>query len=302
MRDPALLGRPRPATLRIVSDERTSGPVVVAGAGGNVGGEVVRALAAAGAPVRALVRSAAPADLPSAAEALVADLDRPETLRPALDGAEAAFLLPGFSDMPGVMTRIRDAGLRRVVLLSGSSAAEDGDRNDAVTRYMRESEAAVRAGGVAWTILRPSGFMTNALEWAGQLRAGDLVRAPFAGVAIAVIDPYDIAAVAAAALLRGGHEEQALRLTGPEALRPADRVRILGEALGRDLRFEGQPDDETHAEMSARMPPQYVDAFFSFYVEGKLDESVVLPTVEEVCGRPPRTFAQWAAAHAGAFR
>jgi uncharacterized protein YbjT (DUF2867 family) len=285
-----------------VSSERTSGPVVVAGAGGNVGGEVVRALAAAGAPVRALVRSAAPADLPSGAQAVVADLDRPDSLRAALEGAEAAFLLPGFSDMPGVMARIREAGVRRVVLLSGGSAAEDGDRDDAVTRYMRDSEAAVRAGGVAWTILRPSGFMTNALEWAEQLRTGALVRAPFAGVAIAVIDPFDIGAVAAVALLGGAHEQQALRLTGPEALRPADRVRILGETLGRDLRFEGQPDDEAHAEMSARMPAQYVDAFFSFYVDGKLDESVVLPTVEEVCGRPPRTFAQWAAAHAGAFR
>jgi uncharacterized protein YbjT (DUF2867 family) len=285
-----------------VSGEQSSGPVVVAGATGNVGGEIVRALAAAGAPVRALVRSTAPADLPAGVRAVAGDLDRPDSLRAALDGAEAVFLLPGFSDMPGAMARIRDAGVRRVVLLSGSSAAEDGDRDDAVTRYMRESEAAVRAGAVPWTILRPSGFMSNALQWAGQLRAGDVVRAPFAGVAIAVIDPFDIAAVAAIALLRGGHEEQALRLTGPEALRPAERVRMLGEALGRDLRFEGQPDDEAHAEMSASMPAGYVDAFFSFYVDGALDESVVLPTVEEVCGRPPRTFPQWAAAHADAFR
>jgi uncharacterized protein YbjT (DUF2867 family) len=144
--------------------------------------------------------------------------------------------------------------------------------------------------------------MTNALGWIEQLRAGDLVRAPFAEVAMAVIDPYDIAAVAAVALVDGGYEGQALRLTGPEALRPADRVRMLGEALGRDLRFEGQSDEEARAEMSASMPARYVDAFFSFYVDGKLDESVVLPTVEEACGRPPRTFPQWAAAHADAFR
>lgn len=284
-----------------MSTQRTSGPVLVAGATGNVGGELVRALAGAGAPVRALIRADPPADLPPGVEAVVGDLDRPDSLRGALDGTEAAFVLPGFSDMPGVMERIRDAGVRRVVLLSGSSA-EEGDRDDAITRYMRESEAAVRAGGVAWTILRPSAFMSNTLQWVEPLRAGDVVRAPFAGVPNAVIDPYDIAAVAAVALLRGDHEERALRLTGPEALRPADRARILGEVLGRDIRFEAQPDDEAHAEMSASMPPQYVEAFFSFYVEGKLDESVVLPTVAEVCGRPPRTFAQWAAAHAGAFR
>ena len=283
-----------------MTTEQTNGPVLVSGATGNVGGELVRALVAAGAPVRALVRGEPPADLPPGAEAVAGDLDRPDSLAAPLAGAGAAFLLPGFSDMPGVMRQIRDAGVGRVVLLSGSSA-EEGDRDDAITRYMRESEAAVRDGGVAWTILRSSGFMSNTLQWAEPVRAGEAVRAPFAGVPIAVIDPYDIAAVAAAALVRGGHEERTLRITGPEALRPADPARILGEVLGRDIRFEAQPDDEAHAEMSAVMPARYVEAFFSFYVEGKLDESVVRPTVAEVCGRPPRTFAQWAAAHAGAF-
>jgi uncharacterized protein YbjT (DUF2867 family) len=284
-----------------MNSDTNSAPVVVAGAMGNVGGEVTRALIARGAPVRGLVRDAGRADLPPGVEAAAGDLDRPDSLAPALDGAGAAFLLPGFSDMPGVVARVRDAGVRRVVLLSGTSA-EEGDRDDAITAYMRESEAAVRDGGVPWTILRPSGFMTNALQWVDQLRAGDVVRAPFANVRIAVIDPADIGAVAAVVLLDGGYEGRALRLSGPEPLTPADRVRILGEVLGRDLRFEGQPDAEAHAEMSAAMPAKYVEAFFSFYVEGKLDESVVTPTVAEVCGRPPRTFAEWAAAHAEAFR
>jgi uncharacterized protein YbjT (DUF2867 family) len=274
--------------------------VVVAGATGNVGGAVVRALVEAGAPVRALVRHEPPRGLPGGVQAVTGDLDEPDSLRTALDGARAMFVLPGFADMPGVIARIRDAGLRRVVLLSGSSAEGD-ERDDAVTRYMRASEAAVRAGRVPWTILRPSGFMSNALEWTGQLRAGDLVRAPFAGVRIAVIDPHDIGAVAAVALTGDEHVGRTLRLTGPEALLPADRVRILGDVLGRDLRFEPQSDAEAHAEMSAAMPAEYVEAFFSFYVEGKLDESVVLDTVEAVCGRAPRTFRQWAEAHAAAF-
>ena len=91
-------------------------------------------------------------------------------------------------------------------------------------------------------------------------------------------------------------------MSGPAALLPADRVRILGAALGRALRFEAQPDDEARAQMSAQMPAAYVDAFFDFYVDGSLDESPTLPTVEEVLGRQPRTFEQWAAAHADAFR
>jgi hypothetical protein len=79
-------------------------------------------------------------------------------------------------------------------------------------------------------------------------------------------------------------------------------VAILGRVLGRELRFEGLSDAEARAEMSASMPAEYVDAFFSFFAEGKLDESRVLPTVEEITGKRPRTFEQWARLHADAFR
>lgn len=173
--------------------------------------------------------------------------------------------------------------------------------SNAITRYMSLSEQAVRESGLDWTILRPSGFMSNALEWAAQLKKGDVVRAPFPDVRVAVIDPYDIGAVAARALVDDGHRGQVYRLSGPQALTPADRVRILGEVLGRDLRFEGMTNEEARAEMSASMPAAYVDAFFDFNVGGSLDESAVLPTVAQIAGRPPRTFERWAAAHAGSF-
>jgi uncharacterized protein YbjT (DUF2867 family) len=96
-------------------------------------------------------------------------------------------------------------------------------------------------------------------------------------------------------------EGRSLRLSGPESLYPADRVRILASVLGRDLRFEAQSNESAREEMSAAMPAEYVDAFFSFFVDGKLDESTVLPTVEEVLGRPPRRFEDWAREHADAF-
>ena len=129
-----------------------------------------------------------------------------------------------------------------------------------------------------------------------------MIRAPFAGVRAAVTDPADVAAVAALALTRPGHAGRVYALSGPQPLTPAERVQILGGVLGRELRFEAQGDAEARAEMTAAMPASYVDAFFNFYADGALDESVVLPTVAEVTGRPPRTFAQWAAAHAAAFR
>lgn len=275
--------------------------ILVTGATGNVGSELVRALADAGQSVRALTRSPGQGRFPAGVEAVAGDLNDPASLRPALDGADGLFLLPGYADMPAILAEARRAGIRMVVQLSGMSAGS-GDMSNAITAYMAASERAARESGLAWTILRPAMFMSGALEWAPQLRAGNAVRAPFGHVRAAVTDPADIAAVAAVALTAPGHEGRVHELSGPEPLTPADRVAVLGRVLGRDLRFEAVADDDARKEMSAAMPGKYVDAFFDFYVAGSLDESKVLPTVQAITGRPPRTFEQWAAAHADAFR
>jgi uncharacterized protein YbjT (DUF2867 family) len=145
-------------------------------------------------------------------------------------------------------------------------------------------------------------LMSNALGWAPQLRAGDVVRAPWSSVRIAAIDPYDIAVVAAEVLSAEGHAGQSYRLTGPVPLLPADQVRVLATVLGRALRFEGQSDAEAREVMSRTMPAAYVDAFFHFFTDGTYDDAQVHPTVQELTARPPRTFEQWVLAHAGAFR
>jgi uncharacterized protein YbjT (DUF2867 family) len=180
--------------------------ILVTGATGNVGGELVRALLEDGRHVRALIRPGTQA--PPGAEGVEGDLDRPETLAPALQGVRGAFLLSGFKDMPGLVTEVAHAGLEHVVLLS-SGAVVGGEKSNAVTRYNMLSEDDVRESGVPWTILRPSGYMANALRWLPQLRKGDVVRAPFADVAVAAIDPLDIVAVAARALTTSGHEPRA---------------------------------------------------------------------------------------------
>jgi uncharacterized protein YbjT (DUF2867 family) len=275
--------------------------ILVTGASGNVGAELVSALADAGLPVRALTRSAGQGRFPAGTATVAGDLNDPASLRPALEGTEGVFLLPGYADMPGVLAEARRAGVRRVVQLSGMSAGS-GDTSNAITAYMAASEQAARESGLAWTILRPAMFMSSAFQWVPQLGAGDLVRAPFGHVRAAVTDPADIAAVAALALTTPGHEAHVYELSGPQALTAADRVAILGQALGRSLRFEAQSDEDARAEMSTTTPAKYVDAFFDFYVNGSLNESKVLPAVQELTGRPPRTFSQWAAAHANAFR
>ena len=291
--------------------------ILVTGATGNVGGELVRALAQAGEPVRALTRDGASPGLPDGAEQVSGaeqvngveqvkgDLNQPESLRDALTGVRGLFLLPGYQGMAQTLAHAGQAGVERVAMLSGTSAAS-GDMSNAVSAYMIESETTLKESGLAWTIVRSFGFMSNTLRWIPQLAAGDVVRDAFADVPVAMVDPFDIAAVLALGLTADSHQDQdhqnqVYTVSGPHPLRPADRVRILGEVLGRDLRFEAQSNAEARAEMTAAMPQAYVDAFFSFYVDGTLDESTPLPTVADVTGRPPRTFEQWARAHASAF-
>jgi uncharacterized protein YbjT (DUF2867 family) len=275
--------------------------IVVTGATGNVGSEIVAVLAGQGTGVRAVSRRGAAAGFPAGVEPVTGDLADPAGLTPAFAGADGLFLMSGYDGTPELLAAARDAGVRRVALLSGGSA-DGGDPGNAVAAYMMKTEAEVRASGLEWTFLRPTSFMTNALRWLPQLQAGDVVTAEFPDVPIATIDPADIAAVAATALLSGDYAGQALPLTGPEALRPADRLAVLADVLGRDLTFVPQSDEDAYAQMSDSMPKEYVDAFFAFFAEGTLDETTIRPTVEQVTGRPATTFRAWAETHADAFR
>ena len=269
---------------------------LVTGSTGNVGGELVSALANAGQPVRALVRGDRETSWPASVEAVSGDLNRPDSLTTALAGVRGVFLLPGYEDMPGLVAELEAASVERVVLLS-SGAAASGDMSNAISRYMITSESAVRASKLTWTILRPTAFMSNSLRWLPQLAEGDVIRGPFADVRTAAIDPFDIAAVAVRALLDDGYHRHIYGPTGPTSLRPADQIAILADILGRDLRFEPQTDDEARQQMLRNTPLEYVDAFFDFYSAGSLDESQVGSTVQDVTGQPPRTFRQWATAH-----
>lgn len=273
--------------------------IAVSGAAGVVGGEVLRAAEASGLATRALVRHV-PADGLAATESVRVDLDDPGAAGRALAGCDSLFLLAGFADMPGLLAAARDAGVQRVVLLS-SGAVDGGIETNAVVHMAAESERAVRASGLAWTILRPSGFQSNALRWLPQLESGDVVRDPFPDVAVAQVDPADLGA-AAIAVLQGGLDSETLRLTGPQALRPAEQVAIVAAATRRPLRFAPQDPDEARTEMLAFMPPPFVDAIFRFFAHGDYDDSQVGPTLPELLGRPAGTLEAWAQRHADRFR
>lgn len=287
--------------------------ILVTGATGHVGGELVRCLAAVGHPVRAMTRRPAEARLPAGVEAVYGDADDPPSLDAAFAGVSGAFLMSaqGVGTAPGPTHDIAlaeaaaTAGVRRLVKLSVLGAGS-GSGSDVIARWHAEAEAAVTAPSRdwTWTLLRPGRFMSNALQWAGRFRAGDEVAVPFADRPAASIDPADLAAVAALALASADTDEHAgatYELSGPQSLTPTEELTILARLLDRDLRVRPLPDDAARAGMSAYgFPPEVVDAIMR---RTRLSDrgAEVLPTVEKVLGRPARTFAQWAKAHAGAF-
>jgi uncharacterized protein YbjT (DUF2867 family) len=273
--------------------------ILVTGATGNVGHELVHALVARDQPVRAVARSSGRASFPDVVDVASADLTEPGTLADALAGVRQVFLLGGFASA-ALLRTIRDAGVEHVVLLT-SRCVVGGRPDNAITRMWLDAEAVVRESGVPWTILRPSGFHSNALRWLPQLRRGDVVRAPWPDVAIASIDPSDIAAVAATVLTEPGHQHTTPTLSGPHPVTPGAQVARLAQVLGRPLRYEPLAEDEARAQMQADTPPAVVDALFRFFTDGEFDDSAVVDTVERLTGRPTRTFAHWAHAHAHAF-
>lgn len=259
---------------------------------------MVRALAAQGVAAKALVRKAVA--LPAGVEAVVGDLNRPESFVEALDGVSGIFLLSGYERMEELLANAVQAGVRRAVLLSSSSVV--GTRTDnAIAQYHGEAEAAVRESGLEWTFLQPNTFMSNTLRWLPQLEAGDVVRLQFPEVPISTIHPSDIADVAVAALTADGHAGAAYRLSGPVALRPAEQLAIVAEAIGRPLQADELSPAQTHDELFASMPARYAEAIEAFFRDGIIDETTVTDTVEKVTGHSPRTLQDWARENAALF-
>jgi uncharacterized protein YbjT (DUF2867 family) len=284
--------------------------IVVTGATGHVGRELVTLLSDQRVTVRVVTRRPGAVSFPAGVQVAYGDFEDPASIDVAFAGAERAFLMSGqpvgsapFPTHDIVLAEAaRKAGVAHIVKLSVLEGG--GARDDPIATWSRQAEQAVLDSGIDWTLLRPGRFMSNALVWAPMIKRGDTVMIPFARRPAASIDPADIAAVAAAALTDSGprHVNVAYELSGPEVLTPADELRILGETLGRSLQVVEPPLDQTRAGMvKAGMPEVVVDTVVDRAVN---DDSgaEVLPTVQHVLGRPATPFATWAASHADAFR
>jgi uncharacterized protein YbjT (DUF2867 family) len=276
--------------------------ILVTGATGNVGGSVVTQLLDRGIVPRVLTRDPGKAVFPAGVEAVKGDLAAPDTLPAALDGVEQVFLFAVGGSGPAFAAAARAAGVRKVVFLSSMAVVGSGARTNAIGLLHAEIEDAVRDAGLQWTFLRPGAFATNALGWAQQIRATGVVRAPHGGAAHTSIHEADIAAVGVAALTEDGHDGKGYSLTGPEALTQVDEVRLIGEAIGRPTRLEEISEEAFRAAVVDRMPPGFADQLLAYWRGSVGTTPEVLSTVEDVTGRPARTFRQWAQDHAADFQ
>jgi len=279
--------------------------ILVTGATGEIGRAVVDSLLAQGIPVRATSRNPSQARLPGGVDVVQADLGDASSVAAAVSGVDGVFLLTGGSEIPShdktVATAAASAGVRRIVKLSSGRVGDD-TATDPIPRWHRAGERAVQESGVPWIMLRPMGFMSNALMWAGSIRSQGAVFAPYASGRVTVIDPRDIAAVAAVALT-SAPTGQVLTLSGPEALSPGEQVDILAETSGRPLRFvEVSPAAAREAIISHGVSPSMADAIMALRATALEDfTSVVHPTVDRLTGRPAGTFRAWAERNRAAF-
>jgi uncharacterized protein YbjT (DUF2867 family) len=271
--------------------------IVVTGATGNVGRPLVQALAAAGERVTAVSRHTPGSGLPAGVSHRQADLTEPESLKLVLDGADAVFLLVAGEDPQGLMDAVKAGGVRRVVLLSSQGA---GTRPD-LYRQAAAFEDAVRESGLDWTILQPSGFDSNAFLWAQSVSTQRTIAAPFSDIALPAIDPADIADVAAAVLRDGSHAGNTYVLTGPVLISPRGQAAAIGAALGAQLRFVEQGRAEARAQLLQFMPEPVVDATLMILGEPLDAERRVSSAVEQILGRPGRTFGEWITRNIVAF-
>lgn len=271
--------------------------VLVVGATGVVGSELVKQLAATGRRFRVLVRSEAKAkSLPSLAEPVIGDLLAPGTLARAFEGVERVFVLgPPTADLEKMVTNafhaVLEAGVGRVVYLS---AFGTGTLEGPHWRAHGANEKRLTTLGLDWTVLRPARFMSHTpYTWAPVFERGLLLEGGGAGI-FTMIDPADIAAVALRTLAEDGHQGQTYVLTSEDEYTAPDLAHTISNAIRREVKvFEGDDDALQQALIAGGVPPEYAPLMVAAFATVAAGNWHVTTTASEILGRPARTYAQW---------
>jgi uncharacterized protein YbjT (DUF2867 family) len=277
--------------------------ILVTGATGNVGSEVVEQLVSAGHPVRVLVRDERKvAHLAKQVQKAVGDLDKPETLPAAMQGIDKMFLVitgNGAVQTQNALAAAKQAGVRHIVKLSSSTVRYPVK----IGEWHREREKLVAESGIASTFIRPGAFMANALRWAPMIRSQAAVFQAGTDGKTPAIDEKDIASVSVVALTRPGHEGKSYEISGPVAISAAEQVAILSKVLGKPVRIVDVPEAAAADSMrKGGMPPAMVDAVLELIRLARSAGAVeVSPVVEQLTGATARTFESWCQDHVAAF-
>ena len=279
---------------------------LITAATGDVGARVVRRLLEQGKRPRIFVRNAEKARVQfgDCVEVFLGDLADSSSLRTALEGVVALFLVNTGPDIPArdeaAATAAKAAGVKHLVKLSSL----DVEQGLAIGAWHERGEAAIRSSGIAFTFVRPTGFMSNLLAWATSIKTDGVVRASTSDGRRAFIHSDDIAAVAIKALMTREYEGKSLPITGPEALSFGEATDKIGAAIGKRLRFEAISDEEAGQRYAARSgsvaETEAHVALWRAIREGRLAR--LTDTVEQVLGRKPLALDQWAIENAAAFR
>ncbi|WP_123023728.1 NAD(P)H-binding protein [Mycolicibacterium stellerae] len=274
--------------------------ILVTGATGNVGRPLVNQLAEAGVQVRAVTRAPDSAPFP-------ADVEVVGSAAEGIHDASAVFLNSRAlgDELATVVDLARRAGVRRLVALSAINADDDFSRQPSRFRGDRNAEVEQHAvdSGLEWVSLRPTVFATNFFGmWAAQIRAGDVINGPYAQASTAPIVDADISAVAVHALLRDDLVGRKIPLTGPQALTNAELVDVIGDVLGRRLRYrEAPPDLVRRRFIDIGFSAEFADAYMALLEATVSTPALVTNEVEKILGRPPQSFGDAIRSHRDLF-
>ncbi|MDY7225616.1 SDR family oxidoreductase [Hyalangium rubrum] len=273
--------------------------ILVTGATGTIGSSTVKALKARGA--RFKVASRSPEKLQgSGVEAVLFDWDKLETYGSALQGVEKLFVLTPTTEKQAEYTqRLVDAakksGVKHIVKLSVMGA--DAEPGIMLGRLHKAGENAIKASGIAWTMLRPTFFMENFINFYGaDPKKDSTVYLPHGQGKAAWVDGRDIGEVAAVVMTTPGHEGKTYDLTGPEALGAQEALDALGQAVGHKYTYVDVPEAAAQKAMTDMGASKWsVDGLMELNFIIKQGWSAALGTgVKDVLGRPPRSFSQYA--------
>jgi (4-alkanoyl-5-oxo-2,5-dihydrofuran-3-yl)methyl phosphate reductase len=282
--------------------------ILITGATGNIGTELVKLLASKGSSLRVVSRDEKKvAHLDPRIERIIGDLHEPSVVQRALQGIDKLFMIPVLLDPDHESDRLlideaKRAGVGHIVMVS-SGVVRLGDKNP-IGILHRQKEVFIEETGIPWTFLRPGGFMSNVLRfWLDTIKSQGKVFNPSGDGKTAPISPYDIAAVAAVALTTTGHEGKVYDLTGPELVSAHDQVRILSKVLGKPIQCIDIPVQAAAERMKAAgLPEAATEGLSKLWTRVRKGEGAFQNNeVERLTGKPAQTFETWCHEHREAF-